>query len=280
MSATLLRHFKTRCSVILRARNASFPKIQITRVPSAARCISSTPSFHSRTLPGQKPRQFEEVPGEEHEDSRARAQRFLEESAAPVVVQDMEEFKDILVENGSYDTFMLMVLTRLQPILTYCLHHDPMEFLEGFAYSKSAVGRARDATVWLFISAHAWFTRAAAFNAPLLIPLSEDVLRLAELFEKTGVITEKFVEKQGPDVPTWFEVGSMIIDCADQAWKILPQDIDLYGEKYRDRVDEEQPEVVSLADNTQGGELPSTSASASKNSKSDAPQSTKGGSTQ
>lgn len=89
--------------------------------------MTCTACSHSRILPGQKPRQFEEAPAEEHEDSQARAQRFLEESAAPVVVQDMEEFKDILVENGSYDTFMLMVLTRLQPILVYCLHHDPME---------------------------------------------------------------------------------------------------------------------------------------------------------
>lgn len=267
-------------------------------------CIACS---YSRILPGQKPRlmaqQSEDAPAEEHEDSQARAQRFLEESAAPVVVQDMEESKDILVENGSYDTFMLMVLTRLQPILVYCLHHDPMEvslcpllyipdiityvlfpkFLEGFAYSKSAVGRAREAAIWLFISAHAWFTRAAAFNAQLLMPLSEDVLRLAELFEKTGIATEKFVEKKGPDVPTWYDVGSMIIDCTDQAWKILPEDIDLYGEKYRENVDEERSETLPLADDSQGGELASntgpSSASASEDLKGDAPQNTKGDST-
>ncbi|GJJ13492.1 hypothetical protein Clacol_007746 [Clathrus columnatus] len=194
------------------------------------------PYSRSRYPPhGKKPFQVieqtdEEQAAEEYEDSRTRAQRFLEESAAPVVVQDMEHFKEIVDEHGSYETFILLVLTRLQPILVYSAHHDPMKFLDGFAYSKSAVGRAREATIWLFISAHAWFTRAAAYTAELSIPLPEDVIHVAELFEKAGIAVENYVEKKEPDALPWYDVGTMILNCAEQAWKVLPSTVSLLND--------------------------------------------------
>lgn len=87
---------------------------------------------YSRVPPRQKPSLIQQTgkaqtPQEpETEDIKTRAQLLLEESAAPVVVEDMEKSKEI-IEHGSYETFILMVLTRLQPILFYCLHHDPVE---------------------------------------------------------------------------------------------------------------------------------------------------------
>lgn len=101
------------------------------------------------------------------------------------------------------------------------------------------MGRARDATLWLFISAHAWFTRAAAHNAPLLIPLSEDVIHLAELFAKAGTAVETYVETKGSDAP-WFDVGTLIVECAHQAWKVLPDDIGLFEGVGQDDTNVEQ----------------------------------------
>ncbi|KAF8509991.1 hypothetical protein BU17DRAFT_98489 [Hysterangium stoloniferum] len=202
----------------------------------AARSFSLT-SYQSlpriqRSRPGQRPIGSSEEGSEE--DMQIKAQEALEKAARPVHMLDSKAEEEGV--SISYETCIHVILERLQPITQYQACHDSLEvFLTGFAFPKSAKGRAREATVWLFVSAYDWFTRAMSIAAETNRTLSPEMLKAAKLWLESGQIVEAYVQEKTPETPEWPEVGAAILNCCIVSWpalreEIYPEDID-YLEK-------------------------------------------------
>jgi hypothetical protein len=100
-------------------------------------------------------------------------------------------------------------------------HNLVSQFLKGYAPPTSSMARARIATVYLFISAHAWFLRAMVARSSGSQDLPPEVVKIAEQFNKTGHAVEAFVEDKLPEGMTWADVGGAILDSSSDAWFAL-----------------------------------------------------------
>lgn len=83
------------------------------------------------------------------------------------------------------------------------------------------MARARIATVYLYISAHAWLFRAIGALSSASQGLPPEIEKIAEQFNKTSNVVEAYVEGKLPEGMTWAEVGGAILDSSSDAWFAL-----------------------------------------------------------
>jgi hypothetical protein len=91
------------------------------------------------------------------------------------------------------------------------------------------MARARDATLFLFISAHAWFIHAMAARSTRSLDIPPAIVKVAEQFAKSGNAVEAYVENKLPEDMGWADVGGAIVDSSSNAWFAMSELIDREG---------------------------------------------------
>lgn len=89
------------------------------------------------------------------------------------------------------------------------------------------MARARIATLYLFISSHAWFSRAMVARSSGSSEIPPELVNVAEQFTKTGNAVEAYAEDKLPEGMTWADVGGAIVDSSSEAWFVLRKAIGL-----------------------------------------------------
>ncbi|KAF8526708.1 hypothetical protein JB92DRAFT_2870706 [Gautieria morchelliformis] len=190
-----------------------------------SRCFSATEySPYPRHHRGRRVQNQGDAP-RRSKDALTNAQESLENAAVAVTEADERLVKE-LGKTASFETYVKLMLSRLRPVLIYFVHHGPERFLKGYAPPSSSMARARDATLFLFISAHAWFFHAMAARSTRSLDFPPDIVKVAEQFAKSGNAVEAYVEDKLPEDMGWADVGGAIVDSSSNAWFAMSELID------------------------------------------------------
>jgi len=147
-------------------------------------------------------------------------------NAASAVTEADEHFTKELGSDAAFESYLKLALSRLRPILIYSRYHSDAQFLKGYAPPGSSTNRARDAVVYLFVSAQGWFSRAIAAANSSSQNLDPEVLEAADKFRGAVSTIEAYLEDELPEGADWSKVGAAILTTSRDAWGPLRKIID------------------------------------------------------
>ncbi|KAF8573561.1 hypothetical protein K439DRAFT_1665754 [Ramaria rubella] len=214
---------KARNNARLPRHDSAFCVLPVVRDFSTSSCL-----YYARQ-PRRRPRLFhyenpvEQSKSEAPMNALTESQLVLERAAAKVSEVD-EELSTQLKPDTKFEEYAAMALERLKPILYYYAHHDFDQFLKAYAPPKSSIGRARDASLYLFISAYGWLRHALNAAETHSQDLDPNLAKVAEHFNIAAQLVMTYIEDQMLESTGWPEVGSAIVETSGLLWMVLRED--------------------------------------------------------
>ncbi|KIJ54079.1 hypothetical protein M422DRAFT_775309 [Sphaerobolus stellatus SS14] len=208
-----------------RCRNIAPPCKDIHRVFSSA-APRLYPRYDRSKEGLQKMKADWEVKSKEPEPTpHELAQGLLERSAQSIMLDDGRLLHAINEEKATYRDYLRICLSRLHPIILYqYFHEDPLQFAIGYRHRKTAEGRAREATLYLFTSANGWFWRAMKAADRDGVQFDEDMINAMSAFEGLAKQIEEFTTDQSPANRDWVHVALPLVECATDAPKLWKEE--------------------------------------------------------
>jgi len=178
----------------------------------------------TRTLPQEEEvEQDKPIEEEPKETPQELVQATLERAGQAIMLDDGRLLNTIDPEKSTYQENLRICLSRIHPILLYQYFHEkPEEFVIGYAHRKTPQGRARDACLYLFISAVGWFEKALRAARRDGIEFDEELIYVTKEFQKTFNLVEAYINDTLSEGETWTTVASSLVECVTNApvlWK-------------------------------------------------------------